>query len=213
MDILRRLFPFLKARSLEVDAMWLLIGLGNPGPQYSGHRHNVGFMAVDRIAREYGFPAFRSKFEGEISEGRIDGQKVALLKPATFMNESGRSGGQAMRFYKVTPNRVIVFHDELDLPPGRLKVKQGGGNGGHNGLKSLDAHIGRPDYWRVRLGIGHPGDKNRVTGYVLGDFSKEEHKWLEGWLEAVAAQAPLLLENKSNDFMTRLAEWSSLNGV
>ena len=186
--------------------MWLLVGLGNPGDKYAGNRHNIGFMAIDRIADEYAFPAFRAKFDGHLSEGRINGQKVALLKPQTYMNESGLSVGQAMRFFKVTPNRIIVFYDELDLKPFQLKVKKGGGTAGHNGLKSIDAHLGRAEYWKVRLGIGHPGDKNRVSGYVLSDFSKEDQKTLPVWLDAVSKHAPLLLEDKQNDFMTRVAE-------
>lgn len=185
--------------------MWLLVGLGNPGKEYEGNRHNVGFMAIDRVAAEYGFSSFKKKFEGELSEGRIGGQRVALLKPMTFMNVSGQSIGQAAKFFKVTPNRVIIFHDELDLLPGKLRVKKGGGHGGHNGLKSADAHLNSQDYWRVRLGIGHPGDKDRVTGYVLGDFSKEEKKWLPDWLDVVAKHTPMLLEDKPEDFMTAVA--------
>ncbi len=212
MDILRRLFPFL-SQPADGEPMWLLIGLGNPGDKYEKNRHNVGFMAVDRIAQENGFPAYKTKFEGLIAEGRIDGQKVAIIKPQTYMNESGRCVGPFAKFFKVTPNRVIVFYDELDLPPGKLRVKQGGGSGGHNGIKSLDAHLGRPDYWRVRMGIGHPGDKDRVTGYVLGDFSKEEQKWLPAWLDTIVSNVPLLLNDKSNDFMTRVAEDTKEQGI
>lgn len=213
MDILRRLFPFLHSAADDGEPMWLLIGLGNPGDKYEKNRHNVGFMAVDGIAQSYGFPAYKSKFDGLVAEGRIDGQKVAIIKPQTYMNESGRCVGPFAKFFKVTPNRIIVFYDELDLPPGKLRVKQGGGSGGHNGIKSLDAHLGRPDYWRVRLGIGHPGDKDRVTGYVLGDFSKTENKWLSGWLDIIVSNAPLLLNDKSNDFMTRVAEESKEQGI
>jgi PTH1 family peptidyl-tRNA hydrolase len=208
MDILGRLFSLLSPRTQDGEPMWLLIGLGNPGTEYEKNRHNVGFMAVDRIAQDYNFPSFKSKFDGLISEGRIDGQKVALIKPQTYMNESGRCVGPAAKYFKVTPNRVIVFYDELDLLPMRLKVKHGGGSGGNNGIKSIDAHLGRPDYWRVRLGIGHPGDKNRVTGYVLGDFSKEEQKMLPAWLDMIVSNVPLLLNDKTNDFMTRVAEQS-----
>lgn len=207
MDILRRLFSFFFPFSTQDgEPMWLLVGLGNPGGQYEKNRHNVGFMVIDRIAQEYGFPSFKTKFDGQLSEGRIGEEKVALIKPQTFMNDSGRCVGPAAKYFKVTPNRIIVFYDELDLPPGRLKVKKGGGSGGHNGIKSLDAHLGRQDYNRVRLGIGHPGDKNRVTGYVLGDFSKEEQKWLPEWLDVVTAQVPLLLDDNANDYMTRVAE-------
>lgn len=186
--------------------MWLLIGLGNPGSEYQNHRHNVGFMAADAAAHEYGLPPFRKKFDGLMTEGRINNEKVVILKPETYMNESGRSVQQAVRFYKVTPNRVMVFHDELDLPPFKVKVKKGGGNSGHNGLKSIDSHLNNNDYWRVRLGIGHPGDKDRVTGYVLGNFSKEEQKILPDFLQDVSKHIPLLLQGKDSEYMTRLAE-------
>ncbi len=186
--------------------MWLLVGLGNPGSKHEGNRHNVGFMAVDQIADDYAFPAFRSKFDGLLSEGRIANQKVAILKPQTYMNESGISVGQAARFFKVTPNKVIVFYDELDLKPFQVKVKKGGGTAGHNGLKSIDAHLQRNEYWKVRLGIGHPGDKNRVSGYVLSDFSKEEQARVPDWMDAVSKHTPLLLEENQADFMTRVAE-------
>lgn len=196
--------PFLQP-SRHPD-MWLLVGLGNPGKEHQGDRHNIGFMAIDEIARAHGFPAFRKKFDGELSEGRIAGQRVALLKPQTYMNESGRSIGPAAKYFKVTPGRVIVFHDELDLPPFKTKVKKGGGNAGHNGLKSTSAHMGTPDFWRVRLGIGHPGDKNRVTGYVLNDFTKEEQKDLPYWLDVLAKHTALLLDDKPDDFMTVIAK-------
>lgn len=186
--------------------MWLLAGLGNPGKDYQYNRHNIGFMAIDAIASEYGFPAFKKKFDGELSEGRIGAARVALLKPQTFMNVSGQSVGPAAKYFKVTINQIIVFHDELDLLPGKLRVKKGGGNGGHNGLKSMDAHLGSADYWRVRLGIGHPGDKERVTGHVLGDFSKFEQKWVPEWLAVVAKNVPALLDSKPEDFMTVVAK-------
>ncbi len=185
--------------------MWLLVGLGNPGKDYQNNRHNIGFMAIEEIAREYGFPAFRKKFDGELSEGRIAGKRVALLKPQTFMNLSGQSVGPAASYFKVTLNQIIIFHDELDLAPGKLRVKKGGGHGGHNGLKSTDAHLSSQDYWRVRLGIGHPGDKERVTGHVLGDFSKAEQKWLPDWLGVIAKHTPSLVEGKPEDFMTSVA--------
>ena len=188
------------------EDMWLLVGLGNPGAKYEKNRHNIGFITADQIAADYSLPSFRKKFDGLITEGRIGEEKVALLKPETYMNESGRSVGQAVRFYKVTPSRIIVFYDELDLPPGKVKVKKGGGSGGHNGIKSIDAHLGKPDYWRVRLGIGHPGDKDRVSGYVLSDFAKAEMAWVPGWIEAVSKYVPLMLEGKDSEFMTRLAE-------
>lgn len=186
--------------------MWLLVGLGNPGDQYAKNRHNIGFMAIDAIADAYGFAAFRAKFQGEVSEGRIDGEKVVLLKPQTYMNESGQSVGKAAKFYKIPPERVVVFHDELDLEPGKCRVKVGGGVAGHNGLKSIKAHLGTPDFMRVRLGIGHPGDKNRVSGYVLSDFAKADAGWLERLVPALAKYAALLLGEKSDDFMTRVAE-------
>lgn len=186
--------------------MWLFAGLGNPGDKYARNRHNIGFAALETIADEYGFSSFKSKFQGELSEGRIGGQKVALLKPQTFMNESGQSVGKAAKFYKIDPKRIVVFHDELDLDPGKVKVRLGGGLAGHNGLKSIKAHLSTPDFVRVRMGIGHPGDKNRVSGYVLSDFSKVDQNWLEPVLEATARNAPLLLEDKNNDFMTQLAE-------
>ncbi len=185
--------------------MWLLVGLGNPGSEYEKNRHNVGFMAIDEIASLYNFSSYRKKFEGELSEGRIGEEKAVLLKPQTYMNNSGQSVGAAARFYKVTPNRIIVFHDELDLAPGKLRMKKGGGAAGHNGLKSMDAHLGRQDYHRARLGIGHPGDKDRVTNYVLGDFSKEEKGWLPDWLKAIAKHVPLLLKDQPEDYMTKVA--------
>lgn len=186
--------------------MWLLVGLGNPGKEYQSNRHNIGFMAIDEIARAYDFAPYKKKFEGVLSEGRIGEQKVALLKPQTFMNVSGQSVGPAAKYFKVTINQIIIFHDELDLAPFKLRVKKGGGNGGHNGLKSADAHLGSADYWRVRLGIGHPGDKERVTGHVLGDFSKEEKKLVPEWLGLIAKNTPLLLQDKSEDFMTVMAK-------
>jgi PTH1 family peptidyl-tRNA hydrolase len=151
--------------------MKLLIGLGNPGAKYAQNRHNIGFMAMDRIAADHGFASWRAKFQGQLSEGRIGSDKVALLKPETFMNLSGQSVGEAMRYLKLTPADLIVFHDEIDLAPGKVRLKTGGGHAGHNGLRSIHAHIG-PDYDRVRLGVGHPGHKDAVPGYVLHDFAK-----------------------------------------
>jgi PTH1 family peptidyl-tRNA hydrolase len=176
--------------------MLLLVGLGNPGSRYARHRHNVGFMAVDAIADAHGFTADRSKFHGEIREGLIGGEKALVLKPSTFMNDSGRSVAAAARFYNIALDQIIVFHDELDLAPGKLKVKCGGGNAGHNGLKSIDAHLGNA-FRRVRIGIGHPGDKARVSGYVLGDFSKTDEEWLTPLLDAIAVSAPKLREGDS----------------
>ena len=184
--------------------MLLIVGLGNPGPAYAYHRHNIGFMAVDDIAERHGFGPFRAKFQGVVAEGRLGGVRALALKPGTFMNESGRSVGQALRFFKLTPADCFVIHDELDLAPGKCRVKRGGGAAGHNGLRSLDSHIGN-DYWRVRLGIGHPGHKDRVRGYVLHDFSTTEEAWLDPLLEAVAEAAPLLASGKPDWFMTRVA--------
>ena len=186
--------------------MWLLVGLGNPGDKYKNNRHNVGFMAIDAIADEYGFPSWRSKFQGGVSEGQIEGQKVVLLKPQTFMNESGQSIGKAVKFYKIDPSRIIIFHDELDLDPGKVRLKTGGGVAGHNGLKSAKAHLGTPDFQRVRLGIGHPGDKTRVSGYVLSDFAKSEQGWLERLLPSLAEHIKLLFDGRSDDYMTRVSE-------
>lgn len=167
-----------QTKQTGIDVMRLFVGLGNPGGKYEQNRHNVGFMAVDRIAADHGFGPWRNKFQGAVAEGRLGTEKVLLLKPGTYMNKSGQSVGEAMRFFKLAPEDVTVFHDELDLAPGKCRVKTGGGLAGHNGLRSLDAHIG-PAFQRVRLGIGHPGHKDRVSGWVLGDFAKAEQS---GWL-------------------------------
>jgi PTH1 family peptidyl-tRNA hydrolase len=179
-------------------------GLGNPGPAYAGHRHNVGFMAVDAIHRVHGFSAWRARFHGAAAEGRLAGAKCLLLKPMTFMNESGRSVSEALRFWKLGGEALTVFYDELDLDPLRVKVKVGGGNAGHNGLRSIDQHVG-PDYTRVRIGIGHPGDKARVTGHVLGDWAKEQRQALEQLLDDIATLAPLLAAGEHARFMSDLA--------
>ncbi len=184
--------------------MWLLVGLGNPGDKYARNRHNVGFMAVDAIADEYGFPPFRKKFHGLLAEGNIGGEKVALLKPQTMMNNSGASVVQAAKFFKIPAERVVVFYDELDLPPGKVRVKQGGGAAGHNGIRSIDNHIDN-NFHRVRIGIGHPGDKARVHGYVLSDFAKAEEPLFGDLLPVIAKHAPLLLENKESNFMGKVA--------
>jgi len=183
----------------------LLVGLGNPGKEYQGNRHNVGFMAIDRIAADHGISKLQKKFGGELSEGSIGGVKLFLLKPLTYMNLSGECVSKAARFYKIPPERIIVFHDELDLPVAKIRVKKGGGNGGHNGLKSIDAHIGK-DYWRVRIGIGHPGDKSMVSDYVLSDFTKTEIKTIETLLPAVAGHAHLLLQGDEAGFMNKLSQ-------
>ncbi len=184
--------------------MQLWVGLGNPGPQYAMHRHNVGFMAVDAIAEVHGFSAPKKQFQGWTQEGRIGAEKVVLLKPATFMNDSGRSIRSAMDFYKLEPSDVTVFHDELDLLPFKVKVKTGGGNAGHNGLRSADQHIG-PDFRRVRIGIGHPGHKDRVTGYVLGNYAKAEIEDLTDLLGGIAAEAPWLAAGDDARFMSEVA--------
>ncbi|KCV81986.1 peptidyl-tRNA hydrolase [Actibacterium atlanticum] len=184
--------------------MKLLVGLGNPGPKYAGNRHNIGFMALDRIAEDHGFAPWRSKFQGLLAEGRLGREKVLLLKPETFMNRSGQSVGEAMRFYKLTPEDVIVLHDELDLAPGKCRVKQGGGHAGHNGLRSIHGHIGE-SYGRVRLGIGHPGHKDRVSGYVLADFTKADQSWLEDLLRGISDGAGHLADGDSGKFMNAVS--------
>lgn len=184
--------------------MQLWVGLGNPGPQYAMQRHNVGFMAVDTIAEVHGFGPVQKKFQGWSQEGRIGGEKVLLLKPATFMNESGRSVSEAIRFYKLELADLTVFHDELDLAPFKVKVKLGGGHAGHNGLRSIDQHL-RPDFRRVRLGIGHPGHKDRVTGHVLGNYTKTELDPLAEMLGAIAAEADRLAAGDDARFMNNVA--------
>lgn len=184
--------------------MKLFVGLGNPGAEYAFNRHNVGFMAADTIAAAHNFPAWRQRFSGLITEGRLGREKVLLLKPQTYMNESGRAVGEAMRFYKLDEKDVIAFHDELDLAPGKVRVKTGGGVAGHNGLKSLTAHIGN-DYVRVRIGIGHPGHRERVVGYVMHDFTKSDNDWLEPLLAAIADAAPYLADGANDKFQSQVA--------
>ncbi len=190
--------------------MLLLVGLGNPGPGYANHRHNIGFMAVDAIARRHGFKPWRAKFEGEIAEGEIAGERVLALKPMTYMNLSGNSVAAAARFYKVPDEGIVVIHDEIELAPGRIRVKRGGGNAGHNGLKSLDAAIG-PDYWRVRLGVGRPdraitqADPEAVSNWVLRDFPKADRPWVETLVDAVSEHFPLLAAGNDAKFMNRVA--------
>jgi len=185
--------------------MHLLVGLGNPGAAYARHRHNIGFMAVDRIALVHGLVPWRTGFQGLYAEGRIGPHKLALLKPATFMNESGRSVAEAMRFWKLDPaTQLTVFYDELDLDPFRMKVKHGGGAAGHNGIRSIDKHLG-PDFRRVRLGIGHPGHKDRVTPYVLGNFAAAEQEPLADLLDTLALKLPTLLDGDDARFMSDVA--------
>ncbi len=185
--------------------MLLWVGLGNPEPQMARQRHNIGFMALDVIAATHRFGPWRPRFKGLVSEGVVGGVKVMGLKPLTYMNDSGTSVQAAAAFFKLAPEAITAFHDELDLAPGKVRVKKGGGAAGHNGLRSMDRHLGTQDYWRVRLGIGHPGDKARVTGHVLGDFAKVDRDWLVALLDAVAGAAPLLAGGKPEDFMTRVA--------
>jgi PTH1 family peptidyl-tRNA hydrolase len=183
--------------------MLLIVGLGNPGPGHARNRHNIGFMAVDDIVHRHGFGPVRARFDGLIAEGKVDGTRVLALKPLTYMNESGRAVGQAMRYYKLEPGAVVVIHDDLDLAPGKVKVKFGGGAAGHNGLRSIDEHIG-PDYKRVRLGIGHPGDRERVLGYVLQDFAKADEGWVAKLVEAVGQALPILVAGDDNGFMSKV---------
>ncbi len=185
--------------------MLLFVGLGNPGSGYARNRHNVGFMAVDEIVRRHSFGPFRSKYHSEISDGTVAGQKVLVLKPQTFMNESGRAVQAAMTFYKIAPKDVMVFHDELDLVGGKVRVKHGGGHAGHNGLRSIHSHVGA-DYGRVRIGIGHPGDKGRVVSHVLKDFSKEEDIWLEKVIDAMADHVGALVKGDDALFQTKVAQ-------
>lgn len=185
--------------------MLLWVGLGNPEPGMARQRHNIGFMAVDAIAARYGFSPWKVRFRGLICEGRVGAQKILLLKPMTYMNLSGEAVQEAAHFYKISAAEITVFHDELDLVSGKVRVKKGGGNAGHNGLRSTEQRLATPDYWRVRLGIGHPGDKARVTSWVLGDFTKSDQDWLQPVLSALAEAAPLLADGQSEMFMTRLA--------
>ncbi len=184
--------------------MKLFVGLGNPGGKYARNRHNIGFMALDQIARDHGFSPWKGKFQAELSEGNLAGTKVLMLKPQTFMNNSGQSVGEAMRFYKLTPSDVVVLHDELDLAPGKCRMKQGGGHAGHNGLRSIHAHIGA-DYARVRLGIGHPGHKDAVSGYVLRDFPKADEDWLDDLMRGISDGAAELAKGDGGKFMNAVA--------
>lgn len=184
--------------------MKIIVGLGNPGAKYAANRHNIGFMAVDALHRKHPFGPWSKKFKAEISEGEIAGEKVLLMKPQTFMNLSGEAVGEAMRFYKLGPGDIIAIHDELDLPAGKVKLKVGGGHGGHNGLKSLDAHCGR-DYKRLRLGIGHPGAKELVHNHVLGDFAKVDQGWLDELMDDIAINAELIFDGDGSKFMNKLA--------
>ncbi|MEL7106862.1 MAG: aminoacyl-tRNA hydrolase [Pseudomonadota bacterium] len=184
--------------------MRLFVGLGNPGPKYAQNRHNIGFMALDQIASDHGFAPWRGKFQGALSEGKLGSDKVVLLKPETFMNKSGQSVGEAMRFFKLAPDDITVFHDEIDLAPAKLRVKAGGGHAGHNGLRSLHAHIG-DGYGRVRMGVGHPGHKDAVPGYVLRDFPKADRDWLDDMLRGVSDGAAHLAAGDTGRFQNAVA--------
>jgi len=184
--------------------MQLIVGLGNPGAKYAMTRHNIGFMAVDSIAHDYDFSPWVKKFKAEVCEGTIGTEKIMLMKPQTFMNVSGEAVGEAMHFYRLDPSQILVIHDELDLPPGKIRIKTGGGNGGHNGLKSIDGRCTK-EYRRLRLGIGHPGDKDRVHSYVLEAFEKDERVWLEPLLDAVSTHVGMLVKGEDSQFMNKLA--------
>ena len=184
--------------------MKLLVGLGNPGAKYAQNRHNIGFMAMDRIAADHGFSGWRSKFQGQTCDGRFGSERVTLLKPETFMNLSGQSVGEAMRYLKLAPDDIIVFHDELDLAPGKVRLKTGGGHAGHNGLRSIHGHIG-PDYGRVRLGVGHPGHKDAVAGYVLRDFPKADADWLDDELRGISDGIAELVAGNGDKFLNAIA--------
>jgi len=183
--------------------MRLFVGLGNPGAKYGGNRHNIGFVVVDEIARRHGFAPWRRRFQGETAEGTLEGERVVLLRPATFMNDSGRAVQEAANFFKLPAGDITVFQDELELPPAKVRVKVGGGIAGHNGLRSISSHIGN-DYRRVRLGIGHPGVKELVHSYVLSDFAKDERPWVEALREAIADNAGLLATGRDSTFQNKV---------
>jgi peptidyl-tRNA hydrolase, PTH1 family len=187
-----------------MDAMLLLVGLGNPGPKHAGNRHNIGFMAVEAIARAHGFSPWRKKFRGEIAEGAVDGVKTLLLKPQTFMNESGRAVGEAAQFHKIGAPDIVVFYDEIDLAPGRFRMKTGGGAAGHNGVRSIIASPVGEGFRRARLGVGHPGHKDLVHGYVLSDFHKADAEWVANLIDAVARAAPLLAKGEDEKYQAEV---------
>lgn len=185
--------------------MLLLVGLGNPGSQYARNRHNAGFVAADAIHRRHRFSPWRRRFHAEVSEGRFGDTKCLLLKPQTYMNDSGRAVGEAVRFYKIGPEQVVVIHDEADLAPGKMRMKAGGGSAGHNGVKSVSATIGEA-FRRLRIGVGHPGHREAVPHYVLHDFAKTDRSWLDPMIDAIAEYAPLLAEDRDSTFANRLHE-------
>lgn len=184
--------------------MRLLVGLGNPGKQYAFNRHNIGFLAVDAIAEHFRFAPWRARFQGEVAEGDIAGERILALKPMTYMNLSGNAVGEAARFFKIAPADVMVVYDEIELPPGKVKVKQGGGSAGHNGIRSIDEHIGA-DYWRVRLGVGRPDAKAQVKGHVLENFAKSDFEWLGPLFNAICDASPLLIKGDENKFMNKIS--------
>jgi peptidyl-tRNA hydrolase, PTH1 family len=186
------------------DQLHLIVGLGNPGPKYARNRHNIGFLALDAIARRWNAKEWKPKFQGEMTDITVDGQKILLLKPQTYMNESGRSVGEAMRFHKIPLGQIWVFHDELDLAPAKLRAKLGGGNAGHNGLRSISAHCGN-DYPRIRMGIGHPGNKDAVHSYVLNDFAKAEEGWVEDMCRLSGDLLPSIIKNDGGRFQSDIA--------
>ena len=183
--------------------MLLFVGLGNPGAKHAGNRHNIGFMVVDAIARRHGFPPWRRRFQGVASEGTIGGERTIMLLPGTYMNESGRAVAEAVNFYKLALSDIVVFHDEIELTPGKVRVKSGGGIAGHNGLRSISAHVGN-DYRRVRIGVGHPGVKEMVHAHVLGDFAKAEREWVETLCDVVADNAELIAQGKDSTFQNKV---------
>jgi PTH1 family peptidyl-tRNA hydrolase len=183
--------------------MLLFVGLGNPGAKYRSNRHNIGFMLVDEIARRHGFAPWRRRFQGETAEGTLERERVILLKPMTYMNDSGQAVQEASNFFKLAPNQITVFHDEIELPPAKVRVKVGGGIAGHNGLRSISAHVGN-DYRRVRIGVGHPGVKELVYGHVLNDFGKDERPWVEALREAIADNAGLLAVGRDSTFQNKV---------
>jgi peptidyl-tRNA hydrolase, PTH1 family len=191
--------------------MLLFVGLGNPGAKYAHNRHNVGFMVVDEIARRHGFAPWRRRFQGETAEGTLERERIILLKPMTFMNDSGQAVQEASAFFKLAPHEITVFHDEIELPPAKLRVKVGGGIAGHNGLRSVSAHVGN-DYRRVRIGVGHPGIKELVHGHVLNDFAKDERPWVDALREAIADNAGLLVTGRDSTFQNKVHLALQANG-